>query len=514
MIVKKVSKKVASQSSFRKLSDYMMDEKNGRDKVENYRFTNCSFEEIKDNLLEIENTQAQNTRSFADKTYHLIVSFQEDEDPSHETMRYIEEELVKSIGFEQHQRFSVVHGNTNNKHIHIAINKIENHRFHCIDPFQDVPKLHQRAIELECELNLKKDNHVTKSKEKSSAQEIHAGIVSFKDWIKEHATGAITQTLAQEGANWDALHQTLGEYDLELTVRGNGLVIAHRAGKLFVKASDISRELSKGKLEATLGAFQTPTTITPAKTTFGFMSKDKTNHWDTYLHLKTSKANGKADGLAQQRASSLAQRQFIEISYKQKRESVKKNPGLTHSEKRIRYLELGQEKANEMQELKKSNQHSRAGVYATAKQISYKEYLIGKALEGDMSALDLLRRAKKQPVDEKSKEGNVVWSHDSKTMIDSAMKPEISKNGDVTYMLDHATKIIDKGDILKMSELLKDSHALRALHMAREKFGETLYIGGSDEFKKQMTLTAIKYKLEVKFYDQTMEQVRSAVVER
>lgn len=514
MIVKKVSKKVASQSSFRKLSDYMMDEKNGRDKVENYAFTNCSFEEIKDNLLEIENTQAQNTRSLADKTYHLIVSFQEDENPSNETMRYIEEELVKSIGFEQHQRFSVVHGNTNNKHIHIAINKIENHRFHCIDPFQDVPKLHQRAIELECELNLKKDNHVTKSKEKSSAQEIHAGIVSFKDWIKEYATGAITQTLAQEGANWAALHQTLGEYDLELTVRGNGLVIAHRSGKLFVKASDISRELSKGKLEATLGKYQIPTSITPAITKFGFMAKEKSNHWDAYIHLKTINANNKTDSLAQQRASSLAQRQLIEIGYKHKRQSVKKNPGLTYSEKRIRYLELGQEKADEIKELKKLNQHNRAGVYASTKQISYKEYLIGKALDGDMSAFEVLRRGKKQSEDEKSKEGNVVWSKDHKLMIDPTLKPELSKNGDVTYMLDHDVRIIDKGDTLKMSELFKDSHALQVLHLAREKFGETLYIGGSDAFKKQMTLTAIKYKLDIKFHDVTMEQVRSVVVER
>ena len=58
MIVKKITKKSSTQSSFKNLSKYMLDEKNGRQKVEEYTFTNCSFENVEDNILEIENTQA------------------------------------------------------------------------------------------------------------------------------------------------------------------------------------------------------------------------------------------------------------------------------------------------------------------------------------------------------------------------------------------------------------------------------------------------------------------------
>ncbi len=127
MIVKKVAKmRKGGGGSFGGLADYIIDAENEGEKVLDYEFTNCTYEnDFFMNIKEIETIQSLNTIAKSDKTFHMIVSFSEDENPSLETMRAIGEEFVKSIGFGNHQRLSVIHDNTNNLHMHIAINRID-----------------------------------------------------------------------------------------------------------------------------------------------------------------------------------------------------------------------------------------------------------------------------------------------------------------------------------------------------------------------------------------------------
>jgi len=91
---------------------------------------------------------------------HLIVSFQEEERPGAELLKTITQELLKSIDMEHLQRFCVTHDNTNNYHLHIAINRIDQDTHKRIDTFQSKRKLDKKMIELEEKYNLKKDNHI------------------------------------------------------------------------------------------------------------------------------------------------------------------------------------------------------------------------------------------------------------------------------------------------------------------------------------------------------------------
>jgi Relaxase/Mobilisation nuclease domain len=73
---------------------------------------------------EISATQQLNTRAISDRTYHLLVSLRAGENPDAQTLRVIEERFCKELGYAEHQRVSVVHHDTDNVHIHVAINKI------------------------------------------------------------------------------------------------------------------------------------------------------------------------------------------------------------------------------------------------------------------------------------------------------------------------------------------------------------------------------------------------------
>jgi hypothetical protein len=82
-------------------------------------------------------TQRLNARAISDRTYHLLVSLTAGENPDAQTLRVIEERFCKALGYAEHQRISVVHHDTDNVHIHVAINKIHRTTFTLQNPGYD-----------------------------------------------------------------------------------------------------------------------------------------------------------------------------------------------------------------------------------------------------------------------------------------------------------------------------------------------------------------------------------------
>ncbi|MEW5833306.1 MAG: TraI/MobA(P) family conjugative relaxase [Campylobacterota bacterium] len=511
MIVKTVSKKTQGTSNFGSLAAYMLDEKNAGRKVEDYRFTNCSFDQDNHNLAEIQNTQALNTRSKSDKTYHMVVSFQAGENPTPEILEEIENELVKAIGMERHQRLSVIHGNTGNLHIHIAINKVDPMTYRNVDPSFDKTKLQEKAAQLEKQFGLMIDNH-TPNKEKMPRElgEIHSGIESFKSWVKSEAVQQLTETLARPEAKWEDLHKALGEYDLEIRQRGNGFVIAARDGKLFCKASDVSRDLSKAKLESKFGAFEKPAEIIEAKTRFGERSALMKEYWTEYREQSNENRSKKPVLLTELKRKSTQEKSTILSEYKKARGEIQAADYLNGKEKREKYSELADKKRKDLNVLYQKTQKQRNEIYAQIRHVSFKDHLIHKAIEGDTNALKLLRSMKPDQV-EIPKDANVFIGKEGKPVIRTEYKPIITQSGDVIYKLGNRTRIMDQGNTIRITELRKESEYVQALMLAREKFGKSLDIQGSDEFKKQITAATIKYNLDVEFKDRSMEDARLAV---
>jgi len=172
MIVKQIASK--GKGSFGSLAAYLLDAKNQGEKMEDYTFSNCPFELIEENISYIQQMQMLNQMVQSDKSLHLVVSFQEEEHPSKEVLENIEEELLKALGMQEHHRLSVTHTNTNNFHLHIAINRLNPHTNLLVDPWKSKMKLQKKAQELEEKHQLKRDKHpiqfeeISKKEEKSS----------------------------------------------------------------------------------------------------------------------------------------------------------------------------------------------------------------------------------------------------------------------------------------------------------------------------------------------------------
>ena len=265
MIAKKVARRTDSKSSMGTLVRYVLREGDqaANDSLEYQKVTNCSFDNPSLAVKEIEATQSQNTRSKSDKTYHLVVSFRAGERPEDSVLSDIEHELCKSIGYEEHQRISVLHRDTDNAHLHIAINKVHPETLNHIEVIRDFYRLDEACQAMEQKHHLEIDNRIERSEGvfkipdqgKDQPVDIHGGIKSFKSWLYSQFKEDLADEL-KGAATWQVFHSLLNERGLEIKPYNKGLVIGSVNEQVFAKASEFVNDFGQAKLEQKLGPFE------------------------------------------------------------------------------------------------------------------------------------------------------------------------------------------------------------------------------------------------------------------
>ena len=509
MIIKQIPKKSANTGSFKGLSNYILDRKNNGAKIDEYiNMTNCPFQDIDINIQYVMDTQALNQKVKSDKTLHLVISFHEDEPiPPIESLKNIEIEFIRSLSLEDHQRLSVMHSNTSNPHIHIAVNLIHPETLQINTLHQSKTKLQKKAVELEIKYKLQKDNHITKDTSKNNQPkdiEIHSGVDSLLTWIKEEALDDIKEVLKDPKSSLEDLHQLLADYNLELKPRGNGIVIADKTRKLFVKASDIHRDLSKGKLEKRFGAFKTSKVASTPKKKFG---RPVNEYWKRYQELSSQKRSTKTEELRLQKLARETLRDQIKKKYAARIQKIQADPLINKRHKAEARKKVYAQRKAELVALTQTFSQKRKEILSRTKQTSYKEYLMELALSGDEGALKELRKQKQE-----IKPDDKVLMHPKKKVSHSIFKSfisKITKQGNAVYEVGRNSTVTDKGDHLKLSlEPKSDEAMLLALKMAVAKYGNTLDIQGNIEFKKHVLMVTQKYDLKVNFTDPQMKKIQ------
>ncbi|EEE2912089.1 relaxase/mobilization nuclease domain-containing protein [Salmonella enterica subsp. enterica serovar Uganda] len=310
-------------TSWERTADYILDSANGTtegEKVASYRVTNCGTDDPADAAILIQATQAANTRSKAEKTYHFVYSFPPGEQPDLETLHAIEDELCAAIGLDEHQRVSAVHIDTDNLHVHVAINKVHPTGLQNIEPYYDQFRLMEACERLEVEHGLQRTFHGLEAKQRHQNRDIEllpakapeqrdnlfrkhlrnaydlsiseppeaktlnglrklsdtplqkqsadkAGPVRIGAKVAsvevqsgiETLTGYAARELApamRQATSWQELHDAAAEHGLEVRQRGAGLVIGEPDLGIWAKASNVGRDLSMKALTDRLGPFQ------------------------------------------------------------------------------------------------------------------------------------------------------------------------------------------------------------------------------------------------------------------
>src|SRR6202047_1108643 len=325
MISKKVAMKSAEKSRFGKLVAYLPDPQGKKTRVGEVAITNCVSTDTTWAVREIAATQRLNARAKSDRTYHLLISLRAGENPDAKTLRVIEERFCKELGYAEHQRVSVIHHDTDNVHIHVAINKIHPKTLTLHDPVRDYKKRSKLCAILEHELGLAQDNH-QRGQTQGNDVTSKSGQESFQVWLQRHAQGFIDAT------SWEEFHGIAEAHGVRLELRANGFVFTHRRSLVHVKASSISRHLGRPALEARLGNF-IPAKYQQGKEAQGYEKRPRFGRvctsrlWEEYQAqrelyktLRQAKLAGLAVNRAQQietvKASARAKRAVIKMTLK------------------------------------------------------------------------------------------------------------------------------------------------------------------------------------------------------
>lgn len=241
MIARRLRMNTPSKSSITRLIAYLTNSQGSSNRVQDVRITGCESEDATWASMEMLAVQQQNTRAKSDKTYHCMISFQEGEHPSPEEIAEIEQRFCESLGYGSHQRVSVLHGDTEHFHLHIAINKIHPEKLTIHEPFYDHKELARVCTEVERQYGLGVDNHTFRTQARPNAainMERAGDVDSLTGWIQRTCLADL-----KDARDWKTFGAVLAKHGLTLKARGNGLVFA--SGELHVKASSIDRSLSK-----------------------------------------------------------------------------------------------------------------------------------------------------------------------------------------------------------------------------------------------------------------------------
>jgi Fe-S cluster biosynthesis and repair protein YggX len=532
MIAKAIPMKTAVKSHFAHLVAYITNDQNTPFRLGEVNISNCYSDEAEDAVLEVLNTQLQNRRATSDKTYHLIVSFRAGEEPSPETLKAIEEELCAGLGFKDHQRVSAVHCDTENLHIHIAINKVHPVKHTIHNPFQDYKTLAKLCANLEQQYGLEVDNHSTQrnhSAGRARDMEAHAGVESLITWIQQNALAQIKQA-----NSWEALHTVLHENGLRIKARDNGLAICTFDSDLGVKASSVSRECSKKQLEQRLGSFQpaneqslasikvkqryerSPLTNNSAKTE---QQSVRINNqaklysaelFSVYQSQMVEKSVIRNDAMHKARAQHKAQIQQAKDKAANKRRWIKAliQPGIN---KKLLLGLVGKSLQADIKQINAEYKHKRQRLYNQNRRQTWLDWLQKQAVQGKRDALQLLRQ---RHVNNDQRGNYLVKSKYNAAEQPGAIshdpqlpKAKVTKKGTVFYLHDKAV-IKDDGNRFHVAAEANQDVLTTALVHAKQRHGYQLSVHGNELFQENVVRASVKAGLNISFDQDHLERRR------
>ena len=391
MISKKAPVKAAAKSKVGHLVAYLLDQKGKSDRVAAVAVTNCQSDDPKWAVHEMQAVQSRNQRAKGDRTYHLVISFRAGEDLPGDTLARIEDDFCRALGFPEHQRVSVVHRDTDNLHLHVAINKVHPTKFTLHEPFNDYHTRAKLCQQLEARYGLKSDRSAAKrdvpGHQKAAAMEVIAGVESLIGYVQRSLGTSVASA-----HSWQEMHEAFAKAGVALKPRGNGLVVESN-GKT-AKASSCFRGLSKSALEKRFGPFQQMSqgvaAVTPGKTyTARPMQQGSAKLYEQYQAARREVKRVQSTRLAEALVAHRRRVQHAKIAYKTQRTII----GLTRRNT-VNTVMLQLHRARLKAKVADSYttyQTERNALYQEAKLLAWNDWLMTQAANGNKAATTLLQ---------------------------------------------------------------------------------------------------------------------------
>ena len=478
--VRQEHREATDPASWTRLGAYILDTSREGEKVAWARAVNCGHDDPGWAVKHILSTQAQNTRSKSDKSYHLVVSFPEGERPTREQIEDIEDRLCDAIGFGEHQRVSAVHQNTDNWHLHVAINKVHAITLRNVTPIRDHFRLQAACAELEIKHGLTQEPHTVdfaqrrerKARGRAADFEARHGGQSFLAWTQEHARPDLLAAV-KGGQGWQAVHQVAAAYDLDLKLRGAGLVVSHRSdGRLHIKASDVDRGLSLKALTDRLGPFQPPGTQARAEPPGARYERRPApcgELYEAFQREREASVRARDAAIAALNARHRAYGQELTGWYRQRLQQEQAQ-GLRGALRRDSLQHITAEREKDRKARREREQEERRRVRAAHPIPHWQGYLEAEAAKGNEAALASLRSRQRRTQRLEDAVLTAENADQARHIVHAHMKPTIRRDGRVIYRVTDGGVVSDEAAHVRVPQSTTAA-AFLALSLAADRFG-------------------------------------------
>ena len=209
-----------------------------------------------------------------DPIAHYVISWHADEHPTRTQVEQLIDLLLEELDVLEHQALYGLHVDTDNTHLHVMLNRVhpDTHRPVEINGGFDIKALHKACARIEhvqgwraergARYRVNAANEVEPieraARERMARPPQRRVDVEHRRGERSAARIAIEEAapLIEAARSWEALHEALAVRDMRYVRAGSGAAV--RVGAVFVKASTVSREASRKRLEARLGPYRAP----------------------------------------------------------------------------------------------------------------------------------------------------------------------------------------------------------------------------------------------------------------
>ena len=201
---------------------------------------------------------------------HWIMSWQENELPSHEQIDEAVDVFLQRMGLEGHQVIYALHNNTGHQHVHIVVNRTHPDTLKVIQPHKgfDIEEAHKIVAWLvhaqgwdaegNARYRVNQDGEIVRNMVRKEAVKPSSKAADFESATGEKSAQRIAQEkghgIIKNAKSWSALHEGLQKVGLRFEKKGSGAVVF--VGDIAVKSSSIDRNFGLSKLYKRLGDFE------------------------------------------------------------------------------------------------------------------------------------------------------------------------------------------------------------------------------------------------------------------
>ncbi|MBF3522425.1 relaxase/mobilization nuclease domain-containing protein [Burkholderia pseudomallei] len=502
---------------------------------------------------------AQNPR-VKDAVYHVVLSWPANESPTDAQAFECGMHALGAVGMADHQYVFAVHRDTDNTHVHIAVNRVNPDTFAAVYPERDYFKLDRAMRELELKYGWHHDNGPyavferngqvvvdwaskepsTKGKRPTPAADMerHADQESLFSYARGEPRKALLAALKNDKLTWRQLHNLLAKYGLELREKGQGFAIydLNSGDTTPIKASDMHEALGRARLVKRLGPFEPSASTADAVLTY---DKDRPPKRDSKVReerrqeraqarreLRAKYGEYKSAFVYRRLDPAAVRRRFSDIreAARQKRREIRET--VTDAAARnVLYSVVAFEALRERDRLRREIRGERQALYAdpTNRGLSYREWVERQAAAGDGAAIGQLRgfvysekRRTRELVRALANDyaDGVIHIDDVDPVarnIADGLYFRVRRDGTVIYRFDDGRDaFIDLGRRIDVLAKGDDVSITTALRLASEKYGGAFELTGSEEFKRRAIDLMVEHRIDVRLRDAEQEALRRA----